>query len=165
MHQMKIVLRLTVLIICTLGFKTFAFNSNIDVYGTSENKSNEIIKTFGKEIQEYSQYFLPEKRDMLVRQSKDREAIKQKIIKKIKRKYNFSYVEISPIFYGNGEVFSTVDVIEKKDVKRLVYLNNFNYIQFNSHIDIPDGVKKLMAHWDAYMEEVESLFLKKELLC
>lgn len=161
---MKIILRFILIIACTLSVEAFSFDSNVDVYGTSEKISNEIIKIFGEEIKEHAEWSLPEKRKTPVYQAKDREIIKQKIIKKIKEKYKFSYVNISPILYHDGTVFSTIDVIEQKDAKRLAYINTFNSVKFNLNIQIPEALEKLIAYWDAYMERVEDLFLKQELL-
>ena len=147
----------------TLSFEVIASDYNVDVYGTNEKIANNIIKIFSKEIQNYADYYKHENRKTSIYNPINVEPKKQEIIKKIRKKFNFSYFDISTITYYNGQVFSTIDVVEKKDVKRMAHIDTFNSIKYNSNIQIPQDLENLIVHWDAYMERVDDLFLKQKL--
>ncbi len=78
-----------------------------------------------------------------------------KTISKIKVLGNFPYVNVSPILYGNGDVYITIDLVDADDIYRLKAIRNLK--KSNSTVVVPHD---LIDKWHLYEEKGANSLLK-----
>ena len=144
-----------------LSITAFANHPTMDVYGTNEKTAAKLIHQFGPEIEAYAQWHAAEYRLKPECQPENQAKTKQKIIEKIKNSGDFAYADISTITYPDLKEFITIDVVEKKDKKRIAYLAQFNAKNFNAKIKKSKELDILINEWLSYEKVGEELFYKK----
>ena len=148
-------------LLVSLNAPAFA-NPFVDVYGTDEETSNKIIEKYGDTIHRIAQYAsTPSIKNAVNYQGENLADTKKKIIEGINKLNDFDSIHISTTYYQDRQFFTTVDVIEKKDYKRLAYFENFLKPK-NKKIKIKKdkALDKLLDQWSAYENIGNVLFQK-----
>ena len=143
----------------------YAKNFPIDVYGTDSDTAEKIIRQVGPDLEIAGQYIYTqntEDADQNTEVDKKIDQLKKKIIAEIYQINDFAYVNISPIIYHDLTMFITIDLIEKKDHKRLAYLTDFKLKskRYNKNRQTDKNINSLLAKWTAYEKLGFDLFLK-----
>ena len=137
-------------------------NPFVDVYGTDEETANKIIEKFGDDIHQGSQRVVSlAAENPSASKPEDLLESKKKIISGIHKIKAFHSISFSPVYYQDARLFTTVNVIEKNDYKKLNFFKRFEQ-QKNNKVKIKKDKKldKLLSQWAAYEEMGHSLFRK-----
>lgn len=102
----------------------------IDVYGTDLMQSEYLIKSYGSQVSDIQSLFLEEilkisnggKEQYLINVILPK---KNQLTNKIKKKYDFAYVEFDTVSYPNDKnIYTTIEVIRQNDKNRLQFIPN-----------------------------------------
>ncbi len=137
-------------------------NPFVDVYGTDEETANKIIEKFGDDIHKTSQRIVSLAAENLSGSNpEDLIKSKKKIILGINKIKAFHSISFSPVYYQDARVFTTVNVIEKNDYKKLTFFKNFKQKKHNKvKIKQDKQLDTLLSQWTAYEETGHALFRK-----
>lgn len=160
--KMKLLLCFNVIAAAILSTQVYAIEIPIDVYGTDSSTAEKIIKEVGPDLEEIGQYLHLKRTKNLpndTQKEKWKAQLKKKVMDGIDRNGDFTYVRISPIFYQDLSMYITIDLIEKKDQKRLNYIPQ---VSFNSTKEIMNlkkdkNLNRLLQEWAVYEEKGRSL--------
>ena len=119
----------TIMLICSITFSGVLFAGNIiDVYGIDDKQSKEIIKKYGKQIDEIEQSMQLAIRDSTKPgyDEKKLQAIftkREKFMDAIKKKKGYLMIDMQTIFYPDKKnQYTTIEVISKDEPQRLRYI-------------------------------------------
>lgn len=94
----------------------------LDVYGTQQISANKIKKQFNREIKQIATILQSTESLNSKKNIQLFSKLMTNIISEIKKEGDFAYVNLSPILYpGDPVVHITIDIVDKKDQKRLSY--------------------------------------------
>ncbi|KTD25395.1 Uncharacterised protein [Legionella lansingensis] len=152
--------KLAIILIIVLSMKVFA-SYPVDVYGTSQEESDKILKEYARQVNEISESIILNTQEG---HGKDKEKkthkalIKnEKLIKEIKDKYHFLYVDFSTIIYFDNKhnYFTTIEVVKANNPRRMRFIRRINKVEVskgnkNHRQDIIDTMvqyHRMEAEW------------------
>lgn len=151
-----------VLFLCTqICAQTFP----VDVYGTDSRTAEKILKKVGPDLERRAQYIHSQSTGSITEDKNsefEQAQLKQKVIEAIHQEGDFAFVQISPIIYQDLKMYITIDLIEKKDHKRLGYISDFNFKPTKKTIALKKDkqLNRLLQDWMTYEKIGFDLILK-----
>ena len=134
----------------------------IDVYGTDSRTAEKILKKVGPDL---AQYIHSQSTGSIIEDENSElqhAQLKKKVMQTIHQEGDFAFVQISPIIYQDLKMYITIDLIEKKDHKRLGYIPDFNFKPTKKIIALKKDkqLNQLLQDWMTYEKIGFDLMLK-----
>lgn len=155
--------KIKTLCLLILFFSSSVFsNPFVDVYGTDEETANKIVQKLGDDIHKLAQSAVNISSDNPGDSKVENiAAAKKKIIAGINEIKDFYSISFSSVDYYDNRLFTTVEVIEKNDHKRLSYFKNFSTKNTKEKFKTDKNLDQLLAEWVSY-EAIGSTLIQKK---
>lgn len=140
-----------------LIFNLTALASNIiDAHGTSEIKAEQIVKQYGKKVDELEAQLLMlgQQPDSKARTASLKKEFKKKInlIKALQKKYGYSFVDFQTIVYPDKQNnYTTIEVVEKNAPKRMLFVDKNHYEEEEEKNFADDLISKMRLYESSFI--------------